>query len=161
MDNDKTQLLDGTISDAWDGLKATLDFYNEEVAEDDIPRKLTLNPRVVVGGLLGVSELVVKMVTDALQEEMDKISAANPEEAHGFYGFFDAANKICEHIDDYPIKGDTDTIRDAVVIMALSMAATYYGYIQGHGDALVAMEPKNRKERRHGVVVPKKDIVTP
>ena len=131
------------------GIEKINDWYQAEVGEKETPRWGYLNPAMVIAELIGIDEKVVSLVLSAFQDELVKIQADSP----GFMGYFAVAQDMSMHIADLPIKGDEDELRQVLAYATLSTASHYHGYIQGHGDALASMEPKNRKERRHGKIV--------
>ena len=136
--------------DNYEGLKKVVEFYATPETEGENPVWTVLDRKMIASSISGVDEIVIGALVDILQKEMNDLD----DNTGGFHIFFNAANNVCKKIETYPLKGDPEALCMAAAIIALSMASSYSGYISGHGDAMVAMEPKNRKERRHGIQTP-------
>jgi len=133
----------------YSGLKDVVDFYNKPVEEDkDTAPWTVFDPKAITSSITGVDPIVIKVLMEAIQERMVEIE----DNLGGFANFFLAADHVCNNIEDYPVKGDPKDLCNVVAVTALGMASSYYGYIHGYGDARMEMEPKNRQERRHGVI---------
>jgi len=131
------------------GLKGVVDFYNKPVGEGkDTAPWTVFDPKAITSSITGVAPIIVKVLMEALQEEMVKLEDGKG----GFANFFLAADIVCRNINSYPIKGNPIDLCNAVAIAALSMASSYYGYAHGYSDARADAQPKNRQERRHGVI---------